>query len=311
MKKLIAITMLMLATVAFAEGYAIYSFRASIKRIEPVLTVQKANCVNSRHLSYKQVNDTLDGILAVTDCCVESKNDAGYCASCNAGTGSISTGATPAKAVLYIVRKGDKDEKETVVKVEAKELLATVFGQGFNSAYIGTNAEDAIYRKLNKASLTMAFDFPAGLFADRKYPTKFATTGMRDLEYGLLGLTCLDGRITFSGYGATARNISTTTTIGFCESSTTSTRCVRIANISGSLVGMFNYGNTALCETCFEFSIVDPCNLYGGLYQSPVSGTWSLKYNSSLSGKAVSDASDLDKIATEYLKRKDVIDLTE
>ena len=307
MKKTIMCMFVLCMSLAFADEatlrYAVYNFKAVFKRIEPVLTVQNANGVNPRHLSYKPVSDTLKGYLVVPDCC--SGNG---CVACGESNPFGCDDEGESISYLYIIRGQEREEKDALIKVKASEIFGTVFGQGANSAYIGTNKEDAVFQKLTKASLTMLCEFPEGMFPTRFYKTSMSTNGMRELDYGMLGLTCLDGYMVFTGYGTATPIVKTTVDISFCTETTSSTKCIRISTINGTLTGMFNYGNNALCDVCDEFGITDPCQYYLGVYKSPVTGTWMLKYSSALSSHGFKNLEDLESYILKNMKKKEVVD---
>ena len=313
MKKMILfVVCAMLCTVAVAQevtqSYAVFDFKVTFKRIEPVLSTFKATGVNSKHISYNLVTDNIKGYLVVPECC--DAIAAGACTSCGdvGHFGCDELGES--LSYLYLARGGEKQEKTTLVKVKADNIVATVFGVGANSAYIGTDKEDEVFKKLRKSSLSMLCIFPEGMFAPRPFPVSGAdTTGMRDLDYGYLGLTCLNGVVMFSGYGTATPVVKSSASYGFCSSSVTSIKCLRISSVSGTLTGMFNYGNTALCLTCDEFSITDSCAYFNPEYRSPVTGTWTLRYNTSLSGKKITDETELEALLMKNLNKKQVLDV--
>ena len=307
MKKTIMCVFALCMSLAFADeaalSYAVYSFKAVFKRIEPVLTTQNANGVNPRHLSYKVASDTLKGYLVVPDCCSGSG-----CVACGEVNPFGCDDYGESLSYLFIVRTGEREEKDALIRVKADDIFGTVFGQGANSAYIGTNKEDVVFQKLTKASLSMTCEFPEGMFEKRFYKTSMSTNGMRELDYGMLGLTCLDGYVIFTGYGTATPLVKKTTEISFCSEIENSTKCIRISSINGTLTGMFNYGNNALCDVCDEFGITDPCQYYLGVYKSPVTGTWMLKYNSALSSHGFKSLDELETFIMKNMKKNEVVD---
>jgi hypothetical protein len=307
MKKSIAFAMMFLcASILFAESYAVYNFKASLKRIEPVLTIQRAGGVNSRHLSYRTVTDTITGYLVVPECCDASDN--GGCVTCGNSSLFGKNELDESNTYLYIFRKGEKIEKNSLVKIKADYVFASVFGQRYNSAYNGSNAEDAVFKKLKNSSFAMSCVFPEKLFDAKFYGTGTPTNGMRELDYGMLGYTCLDGTMFFTGYGSASPIMKKTEDIGVCYSEIKTVKCIRITSVSGNMTGMFNYGNPAICETCDEWAIVDPCSYYEPVYQSPVSGTWMVKYNSAISERKFKTREEIEDYLKGIVKKKEIID---
>ena len=311
MKKAIVLFAMLCMCMLFADeyqkSYSIYTFKATFKRIEPVLTVQKSNQVNPRHLSYKLVSDNLKGYLVLPECC--DAVEAGACVSCGevARFGRDDFGESV--TFLYIVRGGERQEKTYLVKVKANEIFSYVFGQGANSAYIDTDRDADIFKKLRQASLGFECEFPEGIFQPRTWLEGSQASGMSILDYGFLGFTCLDGYVTFMGYGTADPVVKSSTKVSVCNGpETTTVKCVKPTSISGTITGMFNYGNTALCESCYEFSIVDACMWTKAVYESPVTGTWNLKYNKSLSGRKITLQSELEDLLLQQAKKEEVLE---
>lgn len=313
MKKIIFCMMALFTAMLFADevakSYSVYDFKASFKRIEPVLTTFKATDVNPRHLSYIVANDTIKGYLVLPECC--DAIEGGACVACGDVSGFGLDADGESVAYFYIVRGGEKYETASLIRVKADAIYATVFGRGANSAYIDSDKENEVFKKIKNASLTMTCTFPEDMFETKGYPTNLPTIGMRNLDYGFLGFTCLDGLIVFTGFGNATPTVKSKNDVAFCGGSVKVAKCIKITSISGTLTGMFNYGNAALCEDCDEFAMTDPCDYYSGRYKAPVSGTWTLKYNGSFSAKKVLLQEDIEAILMKAMKKNEILDLEE
>lgn len=311
MKKLCLLFGLMICMVAgaveTAQSYAIYNFKASFYRIETYLKSISAEGVNPKHLSYTKRSDTLKGYLVVPECCDAIKN--GACAGCGEVNefGNDQYGDTT--AYLYLYLGSDSKQKTNWVKIKVADIYATMFGRGYNSTYVGTSKENAVFKLANQASLRFTCGFAADIFPKKKYVDG---NGVREMDYGMLGLTCLDGYIEFAGFGACSPIIQTTYECSFCVSKENTIKCARITSISGSMTGEFNYGNIAICDTCDEAALTDPCAYYNFKYAAPVNGTWTIKYNTSASKMGFYKLEDFETFITlpKTTTRVNVIDGT-
>ena len=244
----------------------------------------EAKGVNPRHLSYQSKSDMLKGYLIVPECCDAVEN--GLCVGCGEvcefgkdnETGDV-------VAWLYLYLNSDKEETDKFVKVRLADIYATMFGKGFNTAYIGTEKENAVFKKGTESTVSFIAKFDDAIFPKRPFiKSEKAGNGLAELDYNMLGFTSLDGVINFSGFGRITPYVRSTTSLSFCLPPETNTvKCARISSVSGSLTGEFNYGNLGLCESCEEYGLTDPCAYYNNNTAAAVSGTWNIKYNTKIS----------------------------
>lgn len=311
MKKFFVLMLFGIAcSILFADeikpSYAIYDFKATFTRLEPRLTSFKADGVNPKHLSYVTVKDTLKGYFVVPDCCNAAEN--GECPAC----GFAEFGYDSEKNIdsyLFLYRTSEKQEKDILFKICLTDIEARMFGLGFNSAYINTNAETKVFKKGTKCSLSMTAEVPADIFEKRAF-TNLSGNGVAEIDYGFLGFTCLDGYIDFAGDGSCKPIVKVTEDCSVCSTTKTEIKCVRVTKITGSLTGNFNYGNTGICEICDEWSLTDPCSYYESKYSAPVWGSWSVKYNTTKSNLKLNDISEVENALKAYTNKKVLVDTT-
>lgn len=277
MKKILFAVLASTFATALMADY-VYDYKASIKRIDPsykVRTVNKAKAVTS---SYNVVSDTLSGYVIVPACI--ACDDAGVESSITdefAGT-------------AYIVRKGNKYVKY----VKSVLKTPTVMGSAIFGAYVNNTTSDntprASIKDAKKAWMYLAYasqdskDVLSSEFVLKKVsPT--------DLNYGFLGFDNL-GVVTIEATGfGTAKIMSKAevTDLGFCGDTTTpGWSCQYINTISGTLIGWAEYAGpcdvTPMWDLCYsEDKNTDSVN------DAVVTGTWTLKFNKSLSAVAADE----------------------
>ena len=276
MKKILFAVLASTFATALMADY-VYDYKASIKRINPtykVRTVDKAKAVTE---SYSVVSDTLSGYVIVP-----------ACIACDSEAGVESSIAEDFAGKAYIVRKGDKYVK-SVLKTP------TVMGSAIFGAYVNNTTSDntprASIKDAKQAWMYLAYasqDSEAVLSSD----VVLKKVGATDLNYGFLGFDNLGiVTITATGFG-TAKIMSKAevTDLGFCDPTTTpGWSCQYINTISGTLIGFAEYAGpcnvTPMWDLCYsvEKQITDTVD------KAVISGTWTLKFNKSLSAVAADE----------------------
>lgn len=274
MKKILFAVLASTFATALMADY-VYDYKASIKRINPtykVRTVDKAKAVTE---SYSVVSDTLSGYVIVPACIACDEE------------GVSSSIAEDFAGTAYIVRKGDKYVK-SVLKTP------TVMGSAIFGAYVNNTTSDntprASIKDAKQAWMYLAYasqDSEATLSSD----VVLKKVGATDLNYGFLGFDNLGiVTITATGFG-TAKIMSKAevTDLGFCGDTTTpGWSCQYINTISGTLIGLAEYQGpcnvTPMWDLCYsEDKNTDSVN------DAVVTGTWTLKFNKSLSAVAADE----------------------
>lgn len=284
MKKILFAVLASTFATALMADY-VYDYKASIKRINPtykVRTVDKAKAVTT---SYSVVSDTLSGYIVVP-----------ACVACAEGGVSDSIGGfTNDKTYAYIIRKGNK-YKKNVLKTKPV-MSSAIFGAYVNNTSKKTDPQKAeaplaSIKDAKKAWMYLAYaSHDAGkndMLSSEVVLTKVNPT---DLYYGFLGFDN-KGIVTIvaTGFG-TAKIMSKAevTDLGFCGDNTTpGWSCQYINTISGTLIGLAEYegpcGITPMWNLCYS----EDKNT-ASVNDAVISGTWTLKFNKSLSAVAADE----------------------
>ena len=281
MKKCLAILFVcaFVGSVASAQ-WLVYDYKASIKRLDnQIKTVkysadmydQKANTETLMD-TYAQVSDSLSGYLLVPICigCAEIGSD---------------TSLPFGDSFIYVNRKADKTKgwwkMDAVVAAGLQDKDVTWRKEGDALEFGPTSL-----KKLQHAwgSVVYAFEDIAPDAPHGKYG---------NWPYGFLGHGSAEGTITSTGFGD-AKLLSETIT-GFC-SPTTEESCLVVSNIVGTMVGI------VLQKPVCEVPVIwDVCSL-SGMFDAVISGTWSIKLNQKVTGKA--NASEDTDAFESWLKSK-------
>lgn len=274
MKKILFAVLASTFATALMADY-VYDYKASIKRINPtykVRTVDKAKAVTE---SYSVVSDTLSGYVIVPACIACDEE------------GVSSSIAEDFAGTAYIVRKGDKYVK-SVLKTP------TVMGSAIFGAYVNNttsnNTPRASIKDAKQAWMSLAYasqDSNATLSSD----VVLKKVGTTDLNYGFLGFDNL-GVVTISATGfGTAKIMSKAevTDLGFCGDTTTpGWSCQYINTISGTLIGFAEYQGPCNVTPMWDLCYSEDQNT-DSVTDAVVTGTWTLKFNKSLSAVAADE----------------------
>jgi hypothetical protein len=307
MKKFFATLLTIVVSCSFA-GNIVYDYKASIKRLEPVYSVKKINKKTYVTDAYKTVSDTIVGYIVVPACrtCIEvveidkSTGEKTIVIPDDEKIGETYVESTELEwqaSYGYFIRKGDKLSKNQKKPFIAKTTInpsAAMFG-----AYTPmTDGDGAIKTrpyadvKANKyAWMSLSFVIPASeQIMDSKYALKkYPGT---DINYGFLGF---DNKGTIAvdnaGFG-TIKVIGDKEagTLGFCSSTPDKEwSCQMVYSIAGSTVGAATYAGpcevTPMWDVCYDVNDVSDQNDYV-VTHATIHGTWTLKYNKSLSSVA-------------------------
>lgn len=297
MKKILFAVLASTFATALMGADFVYDFKASIKRIEPsykIRTVNKAKTVTS---SYNVVSDTLSGYIIVPRCKACASN----------GTSDFASSISDMNGTAYIIRKGDK-YKKSILKTPVA-IDSAIFGAYIDAGKKYADNEKAVplasIRDAKKAWMGLAFK------SNNSIRTIDSTDVLKNLKktplaYGFLGFDN-DGvvEIMATGFGTvTHLGEKEQTDLGFCGPDVTDGwSCIRINTISGTLIGTADYsgpcGQTPMWNLCY--STKNPVNT-DFVTKAVVTGTWTLKYNKTLSEKVVDDNEKVDEIINKKLK---------
>ncbi len=300
LKKLLFVCCAFVCIGLFADRlYDVYDFKCTFKRIEPVLKSIKVDGVNPWHLSYKTVSDNLTGFIVVPTCCGNEDK----CIECGDGDLWGKEDFDQKAAYIYVYRRGEALEKTLLYKAPI-DLKGGVFGDGYNDAYNSTEKSEVIFKRANQGFVSIVFDVDEFEELSREY-----VSGSREIEYGFLGFTSLDGTFVMTGFGNVTPNIKKVKGAQNLCGSTPDSKflCFQMNNFTGNMVGTFNYSNTALCESCDEASIFDPCKYLDRKFNAVVNGTWTLKLNKTYS-KKYAEIEEVDEFALKKLKKEEIKD---
>ena len=275
MKKILFAVLASTFATALMADY-VYDYKASIKRINPTYKVRTVDRSKAVTESYSVVSDTLSGYVIVP-----------ACIACDEA-GVESSIAENFAGTAYIVRKGDKYVK-SVLKTPAK-MASAIFGAYVNNT-TSNNAPRASIKDAKKAWMSLAYasqDSSATISSE----VVLKRVGATELNYGFLGFDNIGVvAIDAAGFG-TAKIMSKAevTDLGFCGDTTTpGWSCQYINTISGTLVGTAEYQGpcnvTPMWDLCYsaERQITD------SVTDAVVTGTWTLKFNKSLSAVAANE----------------------
>ena len=260
----------------------VYDYKATFKRVNPVYKVRTENKVKFVTESYNVSSDRISGYVILP-----------LCVDCN---GPVNTSMNNA-GVAFLTRKGDKYSKaNNLPYVLRTNVMASsaIFG---NNAYIlGTTPADetpSSVKNLKSAWMMLGFAVPnngANTIDSGKLIKEAAGF---NVWYGFMGLDHIGGGWV-QNYGFGSARVLTNkqaATLGWCgglPGATTS--CPMGQSISGSTLADFVYaglcGATPMWDVCSTDTLAGwsagMANV-GGV--APIAGTWTLKFNNTLSKK--------------------------
>ncbi|MGI6354809.1 MAG: hypothetical protein ACOX6W_06895 [Lentisphaeria bacterium] len=312
MKKLLATMLMGVVAVAAIAQTAVYDYKATFKRIDPIYKLRTIDPDGSGPLSKAQYvtesygikSDTITGYV-VLPICQECKD--GILESSTDFT-VTDTGFTP---FAYLTRKGDTLTKKNmdgdtvtakyVAKVPVEAKAAIFKSTVYTVPMTGSSDPAVAVPKTMSAWMTLDYAIPtaSGAFLNPGHViAKAASSDAANLlTYGFLGLDnnygnadvydvydVSEGYVVNKGFG-TAKVVTTTTkgSIGVCSADPGSTSsCNVITSISGSTAGEFGYQGP--CGTTPMWDLCEVSN-DGVVNYAPIAGTWTLKYNKSMTSK--------------------------
>lgn len=265
MKKLIAAIVIASIGAAFADPYYVYDYKASIKRLDiSAKYVSKTAAVTQK---YSVKSDTIQGYVTVP-----------VCKDCT-GTLDSSIGIKD-DGFAYLTMKGNSKnvngKQYAVLKTPVKASIG-VFG---GEQYMDGKIVDT--KKVNQA--WMALDFP---LTAEQFDTALLVA-KKDVSAGVplafLGLSNLGenpDRIDVQNTGFGTAKVQTSSVFDFCDGQTSSS-CLSVSSISGTLVGYPLYMAACYHKPMWDLCKVEPA---GEIPDAVICGSWTLKFNKSLTNQ--------------------------
>lgn len=304
-----------------ADPSVVYDYKATFKRVDPQYKIRSLDSQKKVVESYAVKSDSITGyiILPVCSDCV-TENDFAITSSFE---------GDQFNGVGYFVRKDNKLIKNADIAWVAKvpvEAQAGIFGK--NAYVIDTDqnqypfAQNEYYtvKNLNSAWMALSFDVPdkvdystSGFEGDLfiKNITTDPDNDEDNISVGFLGLdhgTDFERATLYNKGFGTVKTVgqSDAYSMGLCGSTTTlGWNCSIIQSISGSMGAQYKIEGT-----CSVTPMWDLCNPdQNSVHSSVLAGTWSLKYNKTLTEVVPADKEDaiLAKLRATIA---DVMDIT-
>lgn len=258
----------------------VYDYKATFKRVNPVYKVRTVSGAKYVTESYNVSSDQIKGYVILP-----------LCTDCNgAATTSINN-----TGVAYLTRKGDKYSKDNTLPFVLKTPARTVSAIFGNNAYIlGTTPPDytpSAVKDLKSAWMMLSFAVPNNGVNVIDSAELVSQAGGYGVWYGFMGLDHIAGGVVNNNGFGSARVLtnSQAATLGWCGGLPgSSTSCQMVQSISGSTLATFGYNglcnSTPMWDVCSTDTVagwtIGMANVSG---VAPIAGTWTLKFNNSLS----------------------------
>lgn len=278
MKKLLtAILIGIVSATVFAAGesaqFNVYDYKASIKRIEYVMTTKKANKVQHLLESYKVVSDTIQGYVVIPACikCYEG------------GVAEALDGMEGSQG--WFIRKGDKLWSKSYNKNHVAHDSNVFIAVGKFGAQIEGEMDTPIEGSKNKYAW-MKLGYALGVDDNIIDINNFVKNFSDNLDYAFLGASNMDaGYVVNTGFG-TIKNSKQDPTYDPCEGIQEYDACDRVESITGTLCGgptvdAIDEKDPEYMGLCNKTPIWDLCS-DNQITKAVICGTWTLKYNAKL-----------------------------
>ncbi len=303
-KTLIAMLIAVVSTSLFAADYYAYDYKASIKRIDLVVTYKKNTAIMQK---YKVASDTIKGVVLIP-----------ICANCQE-TGGAETSVAYEGSLGWFIRLGDKLSEKIGNPYVAFDSAVNVNAAKFGAYTVGreTVPFDPKNNKLAWMKLGYALaDNNADQIDVSWLEKRFSG---EPVDYRFLGASNSDaGYVVNTGFGTVKPTREVNQTFYPCTGLTDAQiySCDMIISITGTLCGGPQF------DIMMDEAPTDP--LYNGLcnttpmwdiceedleHHAVICGTWTLKYNAKLTERyyydgevaiwaALSKAIDADDVYT-------------
>lgn len=290
MKKfIVALLTAVVGTTALAQNYWVYDYKASIKRMDYVLTARSGRALQY----YKTASDAIVGYVAIPRC-VGCEGPLAQSLLAEGGNREASFG--------YFKRSGDKLKLAQFVTYDPYVYVDSAM---FGAALYHKNQETKEISGKNKYAW-MKLSFYLGDNGIDTTTGKFIKNSGDALAYRFLGFSNTDaGEVVNTGFGTVSTSASDPT-FSICGLPVDAgTNCAYIVAISGTLVGggyisseaydgvdaanFVYYMDPTYSGICNATPIWDLCD-GREVNKAIICGTWTLKFNRALSAKATAAA---------------------
>ena len=313
MKKLIAAIVIASVGAALAEqSYIVYDYKASIKRLEISAKYNKKIGVTQK---YSVKSDTIQGYVTIPVCenCTKKDEDVDTALDIL----NLEDYPLAPEAYAYLTLKSNSKllpRDEAYVKAPIKVAVGV-----FGADQIAESGEIADEKKINKAWMALDYPMPLETLAEGELVAKKDLVA--DVDLGFLGLGNQGTQelrfdeqnsinVQNTGFG-TAKTLPGSSS--FCGGK--GSACLTVQTISGTLVGYpLHFGACGhgpmwdLCQNFDEDLDIDVrVYEYEETRRAVISGTWTLKYNKTLTDQFASqrEAAILNKIGGYILIDED------
>lgn len=298
MKKILFAVLASTFATALMGADLVYDYKASIKRIDPSYKLRTVNKYKTVTETYSVASDTISGYVVIP-----------ACKACDTEGTESSLENT---GYAYLVRKGDKYAKKNGLPFILKTTVTV--DAAFFGAYV-TGHPEFIYKLTNDTvkdakKAWMSLSYSTGAYADKPISTKAVLPSVgsdqdEPLPYGFFGLDNIGGtKVEARGFGtAKIMTWKEAGDLGFCEGSEDAEgSCSYITAISGTLVG-----DPAYQGLCGATPMWDICS-WNTVKDAVISGTWTLKYNKTLTKVADDEKEDAILTKLGYKQSDDMIE---
>ena len=275
-KTLIAMLIAVVSTSLFAADYYAYDYKASIKRIDLVVTYKKNTAIMQK---YKVASDTIKGVILIP-----------ICASCQED-GGAEYSINELESQGWFIRVGDKLSEKYGKKYVAYDSAVDVSTAKFGAYTLGINPlpQDRKNNKLAWMKLGYALGDNGETIGVEAIDKHFSG---ENVDYRFLGASNSDaGFVVNTGFGTVKPTSETIQNFNPCTGLDDPDvySCDMIISITGTLCGGPQF-NEMLMEDptdpyynglCGTTPMWDLCNEETDHF-AVICGTWTLKYNAKL-----------------------------
>lgn len=258
MKKILAAILAGAFGLTAVAQTAVYDYKLSFKRVDPVYKIRKIDGDPVLTDSYKVASDSINGYILVN-----------LCDDCKGPVANSYAGDSA--GVAFLTRKGDKLSK----KYNMPFVLKT-YTNGMDSAVFGSfdDTTGRPYNPKDQKLAWLAFDMGIPDTLEVVDASVVAKGAGDPIPYGFLGLDhTTGGTIWHVGFGTSTpgqKYVSCTAVAG--------DSCQILNSISGSIDSDY-FGYFSVCGV----PMWDLCDSTSPISFAPISGTWTMKFNKSLS----------------------------